>query len=316
MEIRKTPIDYIGKVGKNDLYIKRDDLIPFSFGGNKVRIAKELLEDMKTQKCDIMIGYGNSRSNLSRAIANMTASEGIECHIVSSLGTDDERVTTANSHMVSLCNATFHFCENRNVAETVERVLEQCKEKGKKPYYIYGNKYGEGNEAVPVGAYRKAYKEIEEEGQFDYIFLATGTGMTQSGLIVGKNEMQGKEKIIGISIARESENEKKIIKKMIDVYCEKNAIEKITDEINVIDDYVMEGYGKHNQNVLEIIREMFVKKGIPLDMTYTGKAYYGMIEYIKKHQLENKKILFLHTGGTPLFFDVLGKFQLSENECF
>lgn len=30
-----------------------------------------------------------------------------------------------------------------------------------------------------------------------------------------------------------------------------------------------------------------------------------MKEYIKKNHIKDKKILFIHTGGTPLFFDKL-----------
>lgn len=55
----------------NDIYVKRDDLIPFSFGGNKVRIALAFIEDMKRQGRDCVVGYGNARSNLSRALANL-----------------------------------------------------------------------------------------------------------------------------------------------------------------------------------------------------------------------------------------------------
>ena len=45
-------------------------------------------------------------------------------------------------------------------------------------------------------------------------------------------------------------------------------------------------------------------------MTYTGKAFYGMVKYLEENQIQGKQIqgkqiLFLHTGGTPLFFDFL-----------
>lgn len=46
-----------------------------------------------------------------------------------------------------------------------------------------------------------------------------------------------------------------------------------------------------------------------MDTTYTGKAYWGMKEHIKKYQITEKNILFIHTGGTPLFFDDLGKYR-------
>ena len=51
------------------------------------------------------------------------------------------------------------------------------------------------------------------------------------------------------------------------------------------------------------IRRMLHSFGLPLDPTYTGKAYHGMECYLKDHQIENKRILFIHTGGTPLFYD-------------
>jgi D-cysteine desulfhydrase len=51
-----------------------------------------------------------------------------------------------------------------------------------------------------------------------------------------------------------------------------------------------------------------IQHGIPLDSTYTGKAFWGMMQYIKKEQIKEKNILFIHTGGTPLFFDDLERF--------
>ncbi|MCG4584559.1 1-aminocyclopropane-1-carboxylate deaminase, partial [Anaerosalibacter bizertensis] len=77
------------------------------------------------------------------------------------------------------------------------------------------------------------------------------------------------------------------------------------EEINFIDDYVLKGYGHYNKEILETIKEVLIKDGIPLDTTYTGKAFWGMKEYIKKNQIKGKNILFIHTGGTPLFFDDL-----------
>ena len=49
--------------------------------------------------------------------------------------------------------------------------------------------------------------------------------------------------------------------------------------------------------------------GIPLDATYTGKAFMGMTEYITENMIKNKNILFIHTGGTPLFFDCINMIQ-------
>ena len=42
-----TPIHRLNIKSNNAIYVKREDLLPFSFGGNKVRIAQELFFDMK-----------------------------------------------------------------------------------------------------------------------------------------------------------------------------------------------------------------------------------------------------------------------------
>ena len=53
-----------------------------------------------------------------------------------------------------------------------------------------------------------------------------------------------------------------------------------------------------------------INHGIPLDSTYTGKAYAGMRAYLNKQGIRGKNILFIHTGGTPLFFDDLENIKI------
>ena len=307
-----TPITK-SQTGENgiNLYIKRDDLLPFSFGGNKARIAQEFYLDMDAKQKNCMIGYGNARSNLSRALANMNSNRCGECHIISPSDDDGNRIMTNNSFMVHACGAKFHECSKQKVAETVEQVIQQCEEEGFRPYYIYGNKYGKGNESVPVRAYAKVYQEILEQEddlgiQFDYIFLSTGTGMTQSGLLAGKTfAKRDVQKIVGISVARKSEQEIPVIKNYLDAYFEEVSehFPETYPEILVDDNYLCGGYGKYTEEIEETIRLMFVENGIPLDPTYTGKGFYGMTQYLKKNKIENVNVLFIHTGGVPLFFD-------------
>ena len=304
----KTPIVQIPNED-NEVYVKRDDLLPFSFGGNKVRIALEFISDMKKQGKDCIVGYGNARSNLSRALANLCYHFQIPCHIISPADEDGTRIDTYNSKMVLACNAEFHYCKKTNVKETVEYVLKGLRDKGLIPYYIYGDSTGKGNEHIPLLAYMKVYEEIK--GQFDYIFLATGTGMTQGGLLAGKALNRGTEKIVGISVARSSIQETTVLKNSLDSFS--SRIKKIEcGEIIVDDEYLCNGYGTYNRQVEKTIYKQFTCNGMPLDPTYTGKAFWGMQEYIKKNGIMGKRILFIHTGGTPLFFDYMNGIKLIE----
>lgn len=313
MIIQETPITFTGDFLGNQLYIKREDLIPFSFGGNKVRIAFEYFQNMVSLDKDCLVGYGNARSNLCRVLANLSTAKHIPCHIISPDDDDGTRVDTSNSKMVELCGTKVHTCSKSEVAETVERVLKDCACQGYRPYYIYGNKYGKGREAVPVRAYAKTYQEICRQEQnlkikFDSIFLATGTGMTQSGLIAGA-ELQGDIRdIVGISVARNREQERQVIEGFLSAYLsEKHVRKQPENKITVCDDYLSGGYGKYNDRIVDVIEQSFLHHGIPMDTTYVGKGYYGMQEYIKQSGITGKKILFIHTGGTPLFLDYLGR---------
>ena len=302
---------------KNSFYIKRDDLLPFSFGGNKVRIAQEYFKDMDLKKNNCIIAYGNSRSNLCRVIANMSMAKGIPCYVISTVDSTGNYLQTNNSVIVNQLGANIIFCDKKDVSQTVEKVINECKFNGYSPYYIYGDINGKGNEEVSVQAYVNTYKEIEEfelmkSIDFDYIFHASGTGTTQSGLICGSLLSSDNRKIIGISIARNYETNKDIIKNNISIYMKKTLDELIS--IQFEDKYVLNGYGEYNNEILETIKRVLNYDGIPLDTTYTGKAFWGMTEFLKEHKIEGKKILFIHTGGTPLFYDNLNLLQIGGGE--
>ena len=115
----KTPVVQIPDEN-NSIYVKRDDLLPFSFGGNKVRIALEFINDMKNQGKDCIVGYGNARSNLSRALANLCYQFKIPCHIiclfyhrmVKSCQKQTHQNTKSQKYQNSGCDHFFFF-ENR-----------------------------------------------------------------------------------------------------------------------------------------------------------------------------------------------------------
>lgn len=75
--VTPTPIQYLGTgPGGQQIYIKRDDLLGFSFGGNKCRIAEVLLQDMKGKKgCDFFVSYGSRKSNLNRVVGTLCKAE-------------------------------------------------------------------------------------------------------------------------------------------------------------------------------------------------------------------------------------------------
>lgn len=306
--LEPTPVQYLGKTstGQN-IFIKRDDLLGFSFGGNKCRIAHAFLEDMEKKGRDFMVSYGSSSSNLNRTVAALCKSKGIPCLVLVSQegesGEDPQKWNTFNSQMIRSMGIRQAVCRKQEVAQTVERTMELLGREGYHPYYLYGNQYGTGNEGTAREAYRKAYGEIraweEKEGVWlDSVFLASGTGMTQGGLLAGRRELEGQEQIIGISIAREEEAGKAAVRR----YAGEGQ-----EEVQFIADYRCGGYGAYDSSVENVIKYMMERHGIALDPTYTGKAYAGMLKWLEHYGKGKENVLFLHTGGLPLYFDYLNQ---------
>ena len=303
-----TIIYELEKYNLNKIYIKRDDLYPFSFGGNKARKGMLFWEDIKNNNSDYIVTYGSSESNHCRVIANIAASEGIPCCIISP---EEIAHETYNSKMMKLFGAEIKYCKVSEVHETIEETMNDLKEKGYNPYFIQGG--GHGN--IGTQAYVDCYKEIVEyeidnNVHFDYIFHASGTGTTQAGLVCGQLLNDDERKIVGISIARKNPYGRDVVINSVKEYLEdKFTDDEIENKVNFVDKYTGDGYGKTNSEIKDQIYRFMIKYGIPLDSTYTAKAIVGMKEYLKENDIKDKNILFIHTGGTPLFFDYLGEYR-------
>lgn len=339
-----TPIEFFGNVGGAELYVKRDDLIPVAMGGNKVRIAAEIFAEMSRRGCDAVITYGSLTSNLNRAVALMAKDAGVKCYAI--VKQEKGRCSTGtgaaqgcgeltgpgaepgavaeklplNYRLVLASGAEVAETDSTHVGETVARVMAESRARGEKPFYVYGDAAGHGNEEVLSRAYQKVYGEIltQEQALFDgeyhftEIFTAVGTGSTISGLIAaaggdgaipgmtgagavpGMTEAgavpgaaAGERHITGISVARSRE-------------AVLAAIGPEDERFIITDEYLAPS------SLEDFCITTSLAHAMPLDPVYTGKALFGTMEEIRKRGITGK-VLFLHTGGTPLYYDMLEK---------
>ena len=77
------------------------------------------------------------------------------------------------------------------------------------------------------------------------------------------------------------------------------------DALLFTDQYRCGGYGNYTDEIKSLIDRVMMREGIPMDTTYVGKAFWGMLRFLQDNQIEGKRVLFIHTGGTPLYFDGL-----------
>ena len=81
--------------------------------------------------------------------------------------------------------------------------------------------------------------------------------------------------------------------------CEKlscNTLNK--SDVIVYDEYIGPGYGEPSKDMIEATKLLAQKEGILLDPVYSGKAFAGLIDLIKKKKFTKQdNVLFIHTGG-------------------
>jgi D-cysteine desulfhydrase len=312
MEVR-TPVYKLNSDFCKELYVKREDMIPYSFGGNKARKAVLFFDEIDRLGADYVVTYGSSHSNHCRVIANMAAQRGLKCLII---GPSEVSDPTYNSKLMDILGAEIITVPVDEVKDTIDARLEELRKAGHDPYFIMGGGHGNIGTRAYVQCYREI-KEFEKENSisFDYIFLASGTGTTQAGLVCGQLLEGDDKKIIGISIARKNPRGRDVVIESIRDYLKEEpgrgqiAEDVIQENTIFLDEYTGDGYGRDNKEITKTIEKALVNYGMPLDCTYTGKAFWGMEQYVRRSNLSDKKILFIHTGGTPLFFDELDKMR-------
>ncbi|MCD8169847.1 MAG: pyridoxal-phosphate dependent enzyme, partial [Clostridiales bacterium] len=74
--------------------------------------------------------------------------------------------------------------------------------------------------------------------------------------------------------------------------------------------YYLPGYEIPNQASTEAIRLLAEKEGLFVDPVYTGKAFAGMLDYIRSGRVpQGSNVVFWHTGGATALFaekEILG----------
>ena len=308
----ETPLLYLGREYDNDIFVKHEELYPFSFGGNKARIVKRYFDEIDGGAYDCVMTYGGAGSNLCRVTANMAASRGMKCVLILH---DNGPADCFNLRLAGLFGAETVCCPVAQVRNTIEATRASLERRGYTPYFIPG-----GGQGLPgIQAYTDCWKEIaayeKRSGtRFDYIFLPSGTGTTQAGLVCGKLLSGEGGRIVGISIARPAEKGRPVVLENVKEYLTAAGAAVPNSEIEAAvafeDAYTGGGYGQgdYADTVARIMRSY----GMPLDSVYTGKAFAGMGAYLSANGIAGKKILFINTGGVPQFFDDLRSGRLPD----
>lgn len=286
------------RIGKTNVYIKREDVIEFAFGGNKVRLFEYLAAEIKKSHAAKLITFGSIHSNHLRVAAFIAAYLDVDADLI--VLTEDGRMQASpNLELAKLYgNVTIIPCKTKDAHDFIDEYLAAQDKKGVKYYWISG---GGQNSISPLG-YVDAGKEIIRQlndlnVEIDAAFVPCGTGTTQTGLICSIKEFP----LYGITVARTVDRCINVISDLLEKmsvlgYADMSYAERI----HVISSNKQ--YGIIDEDIRRIIITVLKTDGLLLDPIYNAKSFLGMTQFLNQNSGINN-VLYINTGGTPNIFE-------------
>lgn len=298
LKVRKMQIDLISasrSPGGQALYIVRDDLYPLFYGGNKARKMAHIMTEIEEGGFNSVVSTGGIQSNHCRVVALACAERGWKCKLVLHGSREQFFEEKGNALLMRRSGALLEFVEGQDIGPAMDRSMQELESGGYRPYYLYGG----GHNRPGVLAYKEAMHEFKEAWPHrdppKIIFLASGTGSTQAGLLAGCRMLGWSQtRIQGISVARTEERGQGAILESLG-FLEEHP-EDYRDEIYFDDSYTFGAYGQYTKELFDFTGRMARETGLILDNTYSGKAFFGMLDLLSK-DAESGPVVFWHTGG-------------------
>ena len=281
------------------LLVKRDDAIPFAFGGNKVRKLEVVAAQAVAAGADTLVTVGGVQSNHARVTAAVAARLGLRCVIVTN-GTRPSKLT-ANALLNALLGAEIEYIASRaERASGVESALARLRQEGRSPYFV---PLGASTPAGALGFVRAVGELVSQVSTPpDVIMHACSSGGTQAGLLAGTIVHGIPTRVIGVSADDPAADIEATVRRILggagtllgadgDAFADARPI--------VVDaGFVGDGYGAPTDASLEAQTLAARTEALFVDHTYTAKALAALIAYVRTGRFtDSETILFWHTGG-------------------
>lgn len=307
------------------LFIKREDFSGQSlFGGNKIRKLEYLIGDAKEQGAEYIFTFGATQSNHAMQTVEACRKEGLipVLYLVAYVE-PDENDLRSNLLLDKILDAEVHVIlknPGESDAEVDARSVKLAREHMAR-LIEEGHKCCEipMGGASPIGTtgFIDGFVELTEQAaacdqKFDYLVHATGSGGTMAGLVAGKKLLDYPMRILSFDVighdASYLENSAALGNKSLE---QLGVNERLTvDDFEHDNNYYLPGYEMPSDAANDAIRLLAREEGLFLDPVYTGKAFAGMLDYIRKGIIpQNSSVIFLHTGGATALFaekEILG----------
>ncbi len=289
------------------IWIKRDDMLGLTPGGNKTRKLEFLAADALAQGADTLITCGAPQSNHCRATLSSAIKENMKCRFVI-----EERVPDSYNADASGNNFLFRLMgvesitvvpAGTNMLVAMQQVAAELATVGRKGYIVPGG----GSNAVGGLGYVACAQELQqqffEQGvQIDKVVVGSGSSGTHGGLLAGFLGNNIQIPIIGIGVSRDPVDQDPLVHKEAQAVADLLGLNMTIPREAVLSfgDWWRPKYSVPNAAMVEAVQMLARTEAILLDPVYTGKIMAGLIGLARQgHFKPDEKVLFIHTGGAP-----------------
>jgi len=301
-------------LGGPRILIKRDDMGGLAMSGNKNRYLEFVMGDAKAKGANAIIICSGNQSNHCRQTAAAAAKLGMKAVLVFTGARP--KLLQGNLILDHLLGAEMRFLElgerggslpgRAIIDEVLERIAEEMRQQGRKPYVI-----NHAPPALSAVAYANCAIELSEQLEklgieADYV-VATSTGGTQAGLVLGTKALGMSCQVRGVcyhrtsleglheGLAEQVNDAAKVLGLPVHV-----EADEIVNYGEYTDDYLFDKIGKR----LPMTKLIAQTEGILTDPSYVGRALYMIADKIDQGEFTSSHtIVLVHTGGIPIIFD-------------
>ena len=297
-------------VGGPEIWIKRDDQLGLTPGGNKTRKLEFLVADALAQGADTLITCGAPQSNHCRITLSAAAKEGLKCRFVI-----EERVPGSYDEHGSGNHFLFQLMGVEDItlvpggsdmAAAMQKVALELEAEGRKGYVIPGG----GSNALGGLGYVACAQELqqqlfEQDLQIDRVVVGSGSSGTHGGMVAGFLGNQIDIALTGVGVSRDPEDQAPLVLREAQAVCDllELGVTVPEEKVHCVGGYWQPKYSVPNDAMVEAVRLMARTEGVLLDPVYTGKIVAGLIGMVRDGTIgSHENVLFLHTGGMPSLF--------------
>jgi len=309
-----TPIEPLERfseaLGGPRIWIKRDDQLGLTPGGNKTRKLEFLVADALAQGADTLVTCGAPQSNHCRITLSAAIKEGLKCRFVI-----EERVPGSYSEQASGNHFLFRLMGVEDItvvpggsdmSAAMQQVAAAVEAEGRTPYVIPGG----GSNALGGLGYVACTQELqqqlfEQDLQIDRVLVGSGSSGTHGGMVAGFLGNHLDIALTGVGVSRDPEDQAPLVRREAQAVCDllELGITVPEDKVHCVGGYWQPKYSVPNDAMVEAVQLMARTEGILLDPVYTGKIVAGLIGMVRDGSITSREeVLFLHTGGMPSLF--------------